>query len=139
MPYKQEPDKQPALVLNLGPPISRDGDSPEAMKFVVIDHDGRLIMVHGPLKEYPYHASLIHEYCESYEVAAAWLKKPDLIEIYDQDVEIRGGGWLEFDRTARRLSVYGFSTAYGKYVPSDVQHILQSSDSFTGYRITLRS
>ncbi|MBD3333023.1 hypothetical protein GF356_09230 [candidate division GN15 bacterium] len=131
-------DNQRARVLNFGPRAKPSDNTGEAMKFVVLDHDGRLVLIHGPLKEYPYHASLIHEYCESYEVPAAWLKKPDLIEVFDDDVEIRGGGWLEFDDTGRKLSIYGFSTAYGKYVTSDIEHILQSTDSFTGYRITLK-
>jgi hypothetical protein len=133
------PDRLSALVINLSPESDAGDNSPEAMKFVVIDHEGRLVLVHGSLKEYPYHASLIHEYCESHDLAAAWLKKPDVIEIYHPEVAIRGGGWLEFDQHARRVSIYGFSTAYGKYSASDVRHILQSSDCFNGYRITLKS
>lgn len=106
-----------------------------ACKFVVIEQGGVLHLVFGLVTEYPYHANLIDRFCEDSEIATGWIKKPDLVEVYDDSVSIRGGGYIDFDPHKNIARFSGYSTAYGSYDLSDVRLVTDSDEFFAGYSV----
>lgn len=104
-------------------------------KFVVIEQGGILNLVFGLITDYPYHATLIDRFCEDEEIASGWIKKPDLVEVYDESVNIRGGGYIDFDPQKNIALFSGYSTAYGCYEPADIKLVTDSDAFFAGYAI----
>jgi len=84
-------------------------------KFVYIAGPSGDMLVYGPVSIYPYHAELVSRFCDQRGIPSAWVKKPDLCEILAPGFAVKGGGWLEISRLQSVLSIYGTSTAYGKY------------------------
>ncbi len=116
------------------PSASDNGDEP-VFKFVLISSDAQLTLVLGRVSQYPYHANLVDHFCEGQGIAAGWVKKPDLVEICDTEYAVRGGGWMKFDGSGNSLEVYGNSTAYGKYDPSDLSRVVRVHPFFADYNV----
>ena len=104
-------------------------------KFVIIRNQETLNLIYGPLDFFPYHANLVNKFCEDSQIPSAWSKKPDLVEIFEPDSQIRGGGWVELHNLNKLLIFYGYSTAYGKFKLSDLQSIIISKQNFIDYEI----
>jgi len=106
-------------------------------KFVVIREDDTLSLVIGDVGKYPYHASLISEFCRENGIKSRWIKKPDIIKVCDEDIAIRGGGWAEILPGAKSCKVYGRSNAYGRYDRDEVSTVLSGQELFSAYRVTV--
>ena len=106
-------------------------------KFVVVKHDEILHLVIGCISEYPYHANLLDRFCAIRGIASSWIKKPDYVEIYDDSVEIRGGGHIVLDMEKETALFSGYSTAYGCYEPSDIRLVTDCHDFFSGYQVEI--
>ena len=114
-----------------------DGSGPCACKFVVIDDAVRLHVVFGEVVRFPYHALLVVKFCERESIACGWQQRPDMAEIYDPSVKIKGGGMIDIDSRTKRARVYGASRAYGFFRPGEVVRALRSSDLFDDYEIEI--
>jgi|GEM_PF-826523 len=114
---------------------SRDCKDPVTCKFVVLLDAGTPVLIYGPVDEFPYHANLVAAFCESKAIAAAWVRKPDLVEIYDQHVEIDGGGWLSIEPFDSQLKLYGHSTAYGGFSFPQVSSLISTVDALADFSI----
>lgn len=106
-------------------------------KFVVIRENDTLSMIIGDVETYPYHAGLIAQFCHEHAIKSRWIKKPDVIKIYDQDVAIRGGGWAEIIPGTKSCKIYGRSNAYGTFDRTDVGAVLAGQTLFAGYKVTV--
>jgi hypothetical protein len=127
-------------LLNLieqNPPDSGDGE-PLSCKFIVIEHAGALNLVIGPVSDFRYHAALVDRFCSVNELPSGWVRKPDLLEIYDASVAIRGGGLAELDFSDKTCVVHGHSAAYGGFKASDIRQFLGSHALFETYQVTFK-
>jgi len=115
------------------------GTQKVACKFVMIARTGELAFVFGPVRQYPYHAHLVDAYCRCHDIPATWIKKPDVVEIFDDDCVVRGGGWLELDPAGRKMKVYGKSTAYGAFDTRDLNDILKGAPALDGYTVHVKA
>lgn len=106
-------------------------------KFVVIREDDTLSLVIGDVGKYPYHATLISEFCRENGIKSRWIKKPDVIRVCDEEVAIRGGGWAEIIPGTRSCKVYGRSNAYGRYDSDEVRTVLSGQELLSEYRVTV--
>ena len=107
-------------------------------KFIVLKDGPNLVFITGAVTEYPYHANLLATYCDQHAIPSSWAKKPDWVEVFDRGVQIRGGGYLQFDLEHRRVRVYGRSSAYGPYTSSDLTDLLPNDPVFAGYEVLFR-
>ena len=101
-----------------------------ACKFVLVKNQKIVWLVIGPIAKYRYHAHLVEGLCNHLGLASVWVKKPDLVNIPDKDVEIMGGGIMTFDSNENLIKFGGTSRAYGKYNPSELQNFLKSHNLF---------
>ena len=102
-------------LLNLFDESSTLPSSDFTCKFILITTSDTLWLVFGSLSTYRYHAQLVHRFCVNNEVSYDWVKKDDLLEILDNDIEIKGGGIIAFERDKMQLRFSSHSTAYGKF------------------------
>ncbi len=116
-------------------PNSQDGRL--ACKFLLVSSDDCLYLLFGPLAEYPYHAALLDRFCKEQQIASSWIKRPDLLEIFDGGCEVRGGGYLELDRVLRTACVSGQSTAYGGFRQPEINRILRGHPFFSEFTWTV--
>ncbi len=107
-------------------------------KFVLIRFGDETHLVFGPQDRYPYHASLVEQFCRRYEVASGWEHKPDLYEIFEAGCEILGGGYLDITPTRQQMAVYGSSTAYGAFPVAEFRQTAASGPIFAGYALTIQ-
>lgn len=108
-----------------------------AWKFVIIDRPDVRHFVCGPISRFPYHANLVGRWCNQYEIGAIWGRRPDLVEILDTDIQIRGGGQIKLDLGSERLKIYGRSTAYGPYQPEHLECLPDSNAFFREYDLEI--
>jgi hypothetical protein len=121
-------------------PASRSGEPAVGRtqcKFVVVEHMGVFSLVIGPVADYAYHASLVDEFCRVNEIPSAWIEKPHRIEVYDDTVDIRGGGWADIDSDRRTLSAYGASSVYGAFDAREVSRIISGLSAFSGWSVEI--
>jgi hypothetical protein len=104
-------------------------------KFVVIDDAVARHVVFGPVSQYAYHANLVDAFCTRMRLACGWVKRPDIAEVYDPSVDIRGGGMMDVRRSSQSLRVFGASKAYGAFRRRDIESAIRTADSFSGYQI----
>ena len=130
------PDPAYAVVSFVEAPVPRGR---VICKFVVIEDAHTRHLVFGPVAKYAYHADLVARFCADHLVAAGWARRPDVMEIYDPSVRLRGGGVLEVDRGAMTMEIYGASRAYGDFRRKDVEHAIDASRDLAGYRVSFRN
>ncbi len=106
-------------------------------KFVIIERDDVVHLVFGLLSDYPYHANLIDRFCLEGEIPSGWIKKPDVVEVYDDSVQIRGGGYVVISPGRQTALFSGYSTAYGCYEPSDVKLVTDNHRFFADYSVDI--
>jgi hypothetical protein len=104
-------------------------------KFVIVACGNELILIFGPVRMYRYHANLVDAYCSNRDIPSGWLKKPDIVEVYDDNYVIQGGGWMDIEPGSNYMKVYGNSTAYGQFDPSDLNSIVDGSPALTGFTV----
>lgn len=120
-----------------GPANSSSHDGRLQCKFVVIADAERLYLVVGPIKEFPYHANLVERFCNGRGILTAWVGKPDLVDILDSTVRIKGGGLLKIDGNRKAINLGGVSRAYGRFLPEDLDGLLEADPFFAGYDISI--
>ena len=101
-----------------------------ASKFVILDNTDNLILITGKIDKFPYHALLVEWYCKEYDLAFSWSHKPDLLEIFEKDYSICGGGYVKFQTDIKKYEFYGFSTAYGRFDEKKLKYIIEQSQIF---------
>lgn len=101
-----------------------------ACKFVLVTNQKTIWLVFGPISKYRYHAHLVEGLCNHLGLASVWVKKPDLVNIPDKDVEIMGGGIMNFELKKNLITFGGISRAYGKYDLRELQNLLKSHSLF---------
>jgi hypothetical protein len=111
------------------------GRERSAWKFVLIETPDALNFVCGPISEYRYHANLVAGFCNRENIGALWERKPDLVEILDTEVRVRGGGHIQLDLLARKMKIHGRSTAYGPYNPDHLVELADSTKFFDDYEL----
>ena len=106
-------------------------------KFLVVETADETVLLAGPVSQYPYHADLIEQFCDRHEIPCSWVRKPDLLEVYDPDVNIRGGGHILIDCPEHRMKLGGRSTAYGAFDPGDLAEIVRADSFFEGFEVEI--
>ena len=101
-----------------------------ACKFVLVKNQKTTWLVFGPIDKYRYHAHLVEGLSDHLGIASVWVKKPDLVNIPDKNVEIMGGGIMNFDSNENLIKFGGISRAYGEYERSELQNLLKSHSLF---------
>ena len=97
--------------------VRKAGLERSVWKFVVIETPEAFHFVCGPVVEYTYHASLVALFCKRNEIGAVRGRKSEMVEILDTKVRVHGGGHIQINLLAKRMKIYGRSTAYGPYNP----------------------
>lgn len=107
-------------------------------KFVILKARDRLVLLWGPVAEYPYHANLIEKYCGRHEIPCSWANRPTLLELFDCDTKIRGGGYAEINTGRKKIIFGGRSTAYGKFLRPDLETILSEHRLLDGFSFLIK-
>ena len=116
-------------------PESTESESIEIIcKFVILKSHDRLILVFGPVAEYNYHADLIEKFCQNRDIPCSWASRPTQLEIFDSETQVRGGGYAEIKTGLEKIMFGGRSTAYGKFIRSDLDEILSENCLVDGYK-----
>jgi len=84
-------------------------------KFVVLDFQGSLHVLFGPVNLFPYHANLIFEFLQVQGRAEAVMTDGSHCRIVSSHWQILGGGQYLLDELTHTLKFNEKSTAYGKY------------------------
>ena len=92
----------------------------------------------GSVSEFGYHANLVDRFCSQQGTAAAWVRKPDLVEVLDPDVAVRGGGWMKLDPSTSSVEIYGGSTAYGRFDPEMVGALVDREPFFRDKQVVIK-
>jgi hypothetical protein len=114
------------------------GGSAVQNKFVLLTHGDIIVMLMGPVDSFPYHATLVERYCRDNEIPACWVHKPDLLEIFDRDVEVRGGGQLDIFPEDGILKIYGFSSAYGPCNSEYLKKFISGHSFFASFSVRVK-
>ncbi len=118
-------------------PSGERNDAGSDCKFVLIrDSDSKYFVV-GTVDLFPYHADLVARFCRDYEIPSGWVRRPDLVEIYDPTVKIDGGGMLHIDGKTRRVQIYGQSSAYGSFPDEGIVDLVGAIPSFRDYTVII--
>lgn len=96
-------------------------------KFVILSSPIEHFLIYGPLHQYNYHAQLVEKLCFEQKIDAGWQKLPDIFKINDKTVQIKGGGWLQFDFFHKKLTAMSLSTAYGRFDESIFELFIESN------------
>lgn len=94
-------------------------------------------LVFGSLSKYRYHAQLVHRFCVINDIGYSWVKKSDLIEVLDNEIEINGGGVIKFDKKKQLLEFGGHSTAYGKFDKVLIEKFFLNCNEIKGIKILI--
>ena len=113
-------------------------DKPLVCKMMVIAVSETIHLVFGPVSEFGYHANLVDRFCSQRDLAAAWVRKPDMVEVLEKSVRIRGGGWIKIDRSKSLIEIYGRSTAYGRFDKELLRQLVDREPFFSNSRVQIR-
>ncbi len=116
----------------------KDKKPPAQNKFVFLLHRDVLTMVAGPIINYPYHATLIDKFCRDNQIPSAWVHKPDLVEIFDPLVQVKGGGHLDIYPEREVINIYGYSTAYGPFNSEYMKRFITEHPFFSHFSVRVR-
>lgn len=85
----------------------------QTAKFVLLRCGTKTYMVIGLVDTFEYHADLIRNFCEtrSIQYTEAGMQKIEL----SKDWQVLGGGWMKFLPDQKSITIYGQSTAYGRF------------------------
>jgi len=124
-------------VLNLFDEAVDNGGKRLVCKFALVRLEDRVSLVFGPISEYPYHASLVEEFCRANMVSSGWERKPDLYGVYDPRCRVLGGGYLELAGSRSAVRFGGASTAYGTYDEEDLRLVVENAAYFVEFEVTI--
>ena len=131
-------------VIDLTPRSKAGGETPKASahrscKFVLIEMNDRMHLVFGDVSSYRYHANLVDDFCRQRNVAAYWVKTPDLLLVLDPAVVIRGGGHLDLNPDERKARFSGTSKSYGGFRLAHLERTLQGDSSLANFDVHIDS
>ncbi len=106
-------------------------------KFILITDSDTLWLVFGSLSTYRYHAQLVQRFCVINDIGCSWVKKPDLVEVLDDDIEIKGGGFIKYDKEKQLLEFIGHSTAYGKFNKVHLEEFIENAALVKGLKVLI--
>lgn len=118
--------------------VGEEHDKPLVCKMMVIAVSGTIHLVFGPVSEFGYHANLVDRFCSQRDIAAAWVRRPDIVEILEKDVKLHGGGWMKIDRSKSLIEIYGRSTAYGRFDKEQLKSLVKREPFFSNSRVRIR-
>ena len=121
-----------------GPSDSNAPGNPVVCKFILIMVSGELCFVLGSYDQFAYHANLVDRFCAERGIESGWARKPDLVEVYQKDVRIGGGGWMKIERVGAAIEIYGGSTAYGRFDSEAVEMIVENHAYFAASEVLIR-
>jgi len=133
----------PAGLVTLYEPLETDDrqqvqvDERTVCKFMLVRRDGLIDLICGPVKEYRYHAMLLDRYCRDNEIPADWAKRNELLEVYDSELEILGGGWIEIKPAEAGVRFFGASTAYGGFDRTRLAAVLDGQPVFDRFEVEI--
>jgi len=104
-------------------------------KFILIENLTDCWLVFGELKTYRYHAQLVHGFCTFKQVECGWVSKQDYAEIYDADYIVKGGGIIILNRDNLLIEFRGYSKAYGRFDPLEVEQFVLKCPGCNGLRV----
>ena len=107
-------------------------------KFVLLSAINEIILLLGPLREYPYHAKLVEYFCKQYAIPSGWERCPDLYEIYGSPYRVSGGGWFRFDFGKSIITAKGNSTAYGRFHSQKLKDALDTAQFVNGLQVEIK-
>ena len=107
-------------------------------KFLLVEHRETLLMLIGEVEEFRYHAMLLNRFCTSREIPASWIKPNEYLEVYDEGLRIRGGGWLELVPEKQFARMYGSSSAYGPFETVTLRQIVDLHPFFEGFHVQIQ-
>jgi hypothetical protein len=113
-------------------------DKPLVCKMMIIAVSGTTHLVFGPVSEFGYHANLVDRFCSQRDIAAAWVRKPDIVEILEKDVKLGGGGWMKINKPESLIEIYGRSTAYGRFDKEQLKLLVDREPFFSNSRVRIR-
>ena len=79
----------------------------------------------------------MQRFCVINDIGFSWVKKHYLIEVLDDDIEIKGGGVIKFDKKKQLLEFGGHSTAYGKFNKVLLEKFLVNCIELKGIKILI--
>ena len=106
-------------------------------KFVLIRRADCLHFVVGPVADFRYHADLVERFCNHESIPATWVQRPDVMEVLDSEVQMKGGGVLEINYGNHTMELSGMSKAYGGFQAGDLADFVKTDPFFAGYRVTV--
>ncbi|HUV31491.1 MAG TPA: hypothetical protein VMY05_10430 [Acidobacteriota bacterium] len=107
-------------------------------KFMLLSVSGLVHLVFGSVKRFAYHADLVDRFCTERGIAAVWMKRPDVMEVFDPEVRLLGGGWMKINRARSEIDIYGRSTAYGRFDDAMIERVTGSDSFFASCRVRIR-
>lgn len=119
-----------------GPAAAQFTSNPrETWKFVLIQSSDATYLILGPVSQFRYHANLVDRFCRQNQIASAWVRKPDLVEVLEPGVRVLGGGHAKVDSTGRSIRFYGRSNAYGPFDRPLVKKMIRDHPLFAGITV----
>lgn len=115
----------------------KEGAANGQCKFLMVEKNEKMHLIHGPLDVFPYHASLLAAFCRRFEVASTWERRPDFYQIHDKNTRVRGGGYLTFEPGRKVVRAWGSSTAYGPFDRAILARLASGSGVIGGFRLVL--
>lgn len=107
-------------------------------KFIQLRHEERgEIIVFASRELCTFHAQIMSYFCQDQSPQWAFDLNPkqDNGDLYEDQVQIIGGGYLEILDDRKRLNLSGQSMAFGDYDGYDLDKKLVSTERFKGYRV----
>ena len=104
-------------------------------KYLMVGSRQRVFFIFGPVSNYRYHANLLNEFCRVRQIPSSWISKPDVVEVYDEEYQVLGGGYLDLNPSQKEIKVYGHSSAYGQPQPGILSQVISSPSFFSNYSI----
>ena len=115
------------------------GEARRSCKFVLIEMNDRMHLVFGDISSYRYHANLVDEFCRQRNVAAYWVKTPDLLLVLDPAVVVRGGGHLDLKPDEHKAKFSGSSKSYGGFRLAHLERTLQGDSPLASFDVHIDS
>jgi len=106
-----------------------DRGSTARCKFVLVSVGQEHCFVFGPVQEFAYHANLINRFCSDRGIPTAWVRRPDRVQVYDKQVRLHGGGWMEINPQESTIRIWGHSSVYGRF-DREILDLLIENDPF---------
>jgi len=133
------PSNDHGRVLDLTPGSTPNADGRRLCKFILVEYKDAVHLVFGDISTHKYHANLLHEFCERFNIESEWVHEPDLLEPLDSSIDVLGGGLVELHGASKTVSFSSASKAYGQYHRHHLEAVLAASREFAELTIRISS